>query len=550
MVAIIALTLNFISCADDENSALQLDVNSVESGYDKIILQERNVNYPMSNYQQHKLQESETRALNTTNFDNFIGRSFRLNEYPYEDGMNVGYPIIDMDKYLSDYPYAVNNPPVKRSQTDLYAFSNYNRYEQKVNKKKTISGGLNLDFKVFSIGAKKKSTKVFIGSDVQENKRVHGELSVKFYDRYYELNIPTSTREEILDKYLFKGFTDKLYSNSIDEILDIYGGFVLVKFLTGGQAYALYDAEYKGDTHNEESTSEKSLEAEMKATINLQDVGGAQTKSSADGQPYQHFRLGRPAGTGESQSELFKTIAFSVRTIGGIPAYGHFTVPKEIDEVNFDLTKWCNSLSNKEELTIIELPEKSLIPITDFIEEDNLKEAFYHYYEFGSKPDDECTFLQEPCISIRTIFYNQQIAVYETSMKTRYGNCIVLRRASMWGMDSSAYVWQEAARIGSIFPNLKIEGMPTYYQALKGRVVPIDNINEFNLDNMSKFIDSKTGKTYLLTTVQSTGKKRAYTLYNDRVINDYIFKDIINALPVNDTIDLKSIRDNYYMVAL
>ncbi len=548
VVAIIAITLNFIGCTDEENT---LDVNSVENGYDKIILQERNVNYPVSNYEEIKLKNLETEDVkNNTNFDNFIGRSFRLKEYPYEDGMNVGYPVIDMAKYLSDNPDAVNNPPVKRSQTDLYSYAGYERYEQKVNKTKTVSSSFNLDFKVFSIGSKKKKKEVFIGSDIQESKRVNGELSVKFYDRYYEFNVPTSTREDIFEKYIHKEFTDKLYRNSTDEILEYYGGFVLVKFLTGGQAYALYDAEYKSNTHNEESKSEKSLDTEISATVDLKDKGESKTKSSLNSEPYQRFNLGRPAGTGEFETNSFKKIRFSVRTIGGLPGYAQFTIPKEIDEVNFDLTNWCNSLSNKEELTIVELPEKSLIPIADFLEEDNLKEAFYHYYEFGSKPEGEFTYLQEPCISIRMIFYNQQIATYETSLKTRYGDYIALRRATMYPMEAQAYLKEEATRIGGIFPNLKIEGMPKYYLTLGRTVVPTDDLNEFNTENMSKFIDSKTGKIYLLTTVKSTGQRRAYTLYNDRVINDYVFKDLINKLPINNNIDLKSIRNNYYMVAL
>ncbi len=92
--------------------------------------------------------------------------------------------------------------------------------------------------------------------------------------------------------------------------------------------------------------------------------------------------------------------------------------------------------------------------------------------------------------------------------------------------------------------------MPKYYLTLGRTVVPTDDLNEFNTENMSKFIDSKTGKIYLLTTVKSTGQRRAYTLHNDRVINDYVFKDLINKLPINNNIDLKSIRNNYYMVAL
>ncbi|GHV18536.1 hypothetical protein FACS1894169_15280 [Bacteroidia bacterium] len=553
IVVMIALSLNFIGCADEENA---LEGNSVENGYEKIILQERSVDYPVSDYAAFKLEKVQTKATKSstdeTNFKDFIGHSFRLDEYPYEDGRNIGFPVIDMKKYLSDFPNAVTTPPVKNSNTFFESYAGYERYEEKINKTKTVSSGFKLDFKVFSIGSKKKRTEVFLGSDIQESKHVSGELSVMFYDRHYQFNVPTSTREDIFEKYIDKEFTDKLYRNSTDEILKYYGGFVLIKFLTGGQAYALYDAEYKSNTHNEESKSEKDLNTEINATIDLKDKGQSesQTKNTRSNETYKQFNLGRTPGTGSFETNSFKKIRFSVRTIGGLPGFTQFTAPKEIDEVTFNLTNWCNSLSNKQELTIVELPQESLIPLADFIEEDNLKEAFYRYYELGNKSANEFTYLQEPCISIRMVFYNQQMACYETSLKTRYGDYIALRRATMFPMEAQTYLKEETTRIGKIFPNLKIEGMPKYYLTLSRAAVPSDDLNEFNTDSMTKFIDSQTGKIYLLTTVKSTGQKRAYTLYNDRIVDDYVFKTLINKLPTNNNVDLKSIRKNYYIVAL
>lgn len=67
---------------------------------------------------------------------------------------------------------------------------------------------------------------------------------------------------------------------------------------------------------------------------------------------------------------------------------------------------------------------------------------------------------------------------------------------------------------------------------------------------MSKYTDPKRGKIYLLTTVKSNGKKRAYTLYDKNIINDYTLKKIIDHLPTNNNIDVETIRKDYYKIAL
>lgn len=78
-----------------------------------------------------------------------------------------------------------------------------------------------------------------------------------------------------------------------------------------------------------------------------------------------------------SITNKFQNIKFSLRTLGGLPAYSQFTVPKDINSLVFDISTWSRSLENSSNLTIAELTEESLIPISDLIEEDNLKQAFY-----------------------------------------------------------------------------------------------------------------------------------------------------------------------------
>ena len=84
---------------------------------------------------------------------------------------------------------------------------------------------------------------------------------------------------------------------------------------------------------------------------------------------------------------------------------------------------------------------------------------------------------------------------------------------------------------------------------LKGDTLKLETYR-FSINGMTKFTDTKTGKIYLLTTVPETGEKLAYTLYDSNVINDYIFAPLINSLPINNNVTLKSIRKQYYLIAL
>lgn len=558
LIILFSTILFMISCSDKDNPELN---NNVNSNSDVIILQERDPKYPLTNYDKYKPQKKETKIIKSQNIDlyakDFIGHGYKLNEYPFEDVQNLGFPVIDIEKYLLDYPKSLQSVPLKKSLTEINSYSDYYRYEHVLEKTKTVKSGFKIKFSHFSIGSKKSHTTVFKGSDIQEYKRVRGELSVKFYDRSYEFLIPTSEIKNISENYVDKNFLRTLYGNSLNETLNYYGAFVLIKFISGAQAFAFFDAEYKNFNHSEVSSEikERSLDAEMDASLILSQLkGGNQgTKNmpytrSNEPQPFRNFQIGRPAGTGISITNEFSKIRFSIRTIGGLPGFSQFTAPKDINSAVYDLTYWSNSLANKEELTMAELPQNSLIPISEFVEEENLKALIYDYYDYGIISMK----VHEPCITFRKLVYNDQFAIWETALTNRYQNYIRLKVASILPSESDMYLNEEVKRIKGIFPHLKIVGLPNYYKtkAINGSFETDDDCNEFDFNNMTKFIDSETGKTYLLTTVKLTGNKIAYTYYNEDIINDYTFADIVKNIPLNNSINLKTIRRNYKLIAL
>lgn len=231
-----------------------------------ITVQERDKDYPLINYADFKKRSNRTKAIESNSFKDFIGCSYKLDFYPYENAQNLGFPVINVDKYLLDHPTWCHVVPVKDGSSEYYSYSNFERYELKVNKTKTVKTGFKLDFKIFSIGSQNTYKKVFKSSDIKETQRVFGELSIRYYDEKYELLVP-----EYIDlkKYIYKDFSDQLYYGTISELFKNYGGFVLTKFLSGGQAFALYNGLYKSNIHEEEKITESSMDMEINASFEL-----------------------------------------------------------------------------------------------------------------------------------------------------------------------------------------------------------------------------------------------------------------------------------------
>lgn len=537
-------------CTNNRDLLLTDEQNGIPQ--DIIVLRERDKSHPLTDYSTIRPKHTTTRADLSVN--DFIGRGFKVEIYPFENAQNVGFPVINMEKFIAEKPNFYQSVPVKESFSKYESFYGFDRYENKINSTSIVTTGLALDFKIFKIGAQETIKNIFKCSDVQLDESVFGELGIKFYDRKYQLYIPSSSQKDIYRNYLCKDFTKELYYTTPDEIIQNYGGFVLTQFISGAQATALYCGQYIEYSHDKDLQRETNLNTEISASIGVKE--GAKTRTRSESiEPYQGILIGRRPGSSMSTTKKFRNIKFSLRTLGGLPSYSQFTVPKDINSMVFDLSLWSKSLENTSNLTIADLPKGSLIPLSDFVEEDNLKEAFYDYYKKGSNA--KISLIQEPHLEIRMVYYsNGAHSIWETNLITRYGEKIHLRSTFMFAGEMIYYVHEEADRVSALFPGLKVEAdyldfkkpnRPPGYN-LQGKI--LDKENRFSTKGMRKFTDSTTGKIYLLTTVTENGKKLAYTLYDSNVINDYIFEDLINSLPVDKNATLKSIREEYYLIAL
>lgn len=233
------------------------------------VVQERDPAYPLTDYSKLKEETQDSRVVSGIPLDEFVGRSYKLKIYPFEHPSNVGLPVIDMKRYVEDNPDYAQAIPIKESNTTYQSFSGFERYEQKMQKTKNINTGLQLDFKIFKIGAQAKYKEIFSVSTTDIRQDVFGELGIKYYDTKYEMMVTDYIKKEIRNNYLKSTFLKSLYYNSTEDFIKNYGGFVLTKFLSGGQATALYHGKYLESIHDVNSVKETELNKEINASLNV-----------------------------------------------------------------------------------------------------------------------------------------------------------------------------------------------------------------------------------------------------------------------------------------
>ena len=567
-----------------------------------------------------------------------LGESFKLDSYPFASSHNLGnLRIFDYEKYIQDYPGRYYDILIQDTYNHSMTFANFDRYESKRKENLNISAGLDASVWIFKIKAKDTYKRVFNESETSLNEHVYGEYISQYQHKKYGIEIDNSFwgNQNFMD-YVHADFLSSLYNNSPKVFIKNYGAFFLKEYITGAQLTFLYEGTHK----NNKSTSSEEKENNLELSINAS-IGGKYIASLGV--------EGSVLNGSEASSSIeknFSRIEVSQRTIGGRYGFGDFSVSKELASANYSFDRWYNSLTDESVLVVTALNEGSLIPVTAFIEENNLKEKFNAYYQNGSESED----FQEPKITfIISDMANNSYKV-ERSIITRFNESISLGSDVVNKNQLNTFIKDEYIKLGTAFPHIKItcnrgfdgdknEGaeakplatimvspsstggrniktyigkfagdgilvrdvdLPTVYTAdylraekarlsrtysgivtkvqntpghvwpVSGKGCTIDQIPSLNYiydrslptireieayykggevfipSTLTKFVDNKTGKTYILDEFQRIG----YTLYDQDVMDCYSGGEFVRRIPNAQNITVKDIRRNYRLIAL
>ena len=478
----------------------------------------------------------------------------------------MGHRVIDMELYERDYPGRAEPVALLQSRATYYSFANFDRYVQKcdLSSKLSVSGNLDI-LKVFSASADLAFSEIFSCSTEKDYSTVYGETTISYYANKYDFSLPSGLYDRIMDGYLDEVFREYMYYSTPEQLFKNYGCFVLSKYISGANAKAIYRA------HAMRSSTESFRESEMDALMSANvDVGSLVSGGLS-------FGAGGGSSSGNTIEHNFSETAFSLCTFGGIPVGGNqFTPPKDVNEAFFDLSGWCASLQNSRYHTIADLPDGSLIPLYEFIEEDNLRERVLRIMKRGKAGDAD---LIEPFVAVSgipVVDANGYTRIHVTvSLRTRYSEGLLIGRTVLPSRESQdAFSEWITRQMRAQFQGIKIkigypmvDRMPDYGFEVASAATSecfasdVSGVSpqaaafrldlseaDINLHEMKRYLDRESGKMYLLFDCPD-GSKVAYTIYDPSIMNDYTISNIVKNMP-HVTMDVDAIRRNYRLVAL
>lgn len=511
-----------------------------------VVLQPRDPSLPTSPNRVLNLDHlKKTRASESrfTKLEDFVGRSYNNITSILGDQENILYPVIDLERLRADHSSYFKRDGLFKCQMSSFAYATDEEFERKSSTTTKVSSGFRLNLGFFSIGRKTEIERTFSTQVSESSQDAYGELNVEVQNALYSLMISSLSMRRIAAEYLDRDFIEQLYNLTIDELLSVYGPFVLTGYYTGGRASALYYGhKYQ---YSNASARVEGLQASMEAScvFNKSDTLGF------------GFGFNNNKSEAEKTSSMFESVKMSVKTIGGGSNTGISMGAKTIVDLNLDLSGWLASLDNLDNHAVIGIQDQGLHPVSDFLLEENFRERISGVHHNYIKTDH----LQLPFIEIAQVEKTDAFMEFLLTpiLNTRHGDKIALglgpdlfpgltpttnfgtiiswikgQKQSYYDLEINMNINQKYAIRN--FPSSN----PSSYLVFK-----LENVNE---SKMRKFINEKNNMVYIYDPVQ----KFAFSFPNDDyTIDVYGIRDWFEPLPIVK-LNILDLCNNYRVIGL
>lgn len=430
-------------------------------------------------------RKTATRSLLTTEVKDYLGCSYRLDKFPLGTAINIGSPIIDINKIRKEEGFYVQDHYVGIQEMEPFSYSTFDRYTLKSKDTEKVTTGFNINVKLFSFGNKKTVEEVFTKDVINESKRVYGQLEVSVLGVRHKLSISSNLIKKIKLNYLNKTFLDELHSLTMKEFINTYGSLVLVDFYSGGRLTALYSGIYNSNDVTE--TKEKNIDQDIKATFGSK-------KDTVD--VTTSIGLGRDYYREEATSQKISGMKLSIKAIGGNLNYAVFSAPQDIKDVNIDLSKWMASLT-PETYNMIDIENEGLLPLSELISEINRKASIDIYLQNG-ETDGPAQFI-EPYIEIirRKV---QGLTVLYSSLVSKTDDRILLTTDNITNETESG---QEKKIQELVNTHKKVYGLKTVLKEVDSDLGPLMpsyymDFARYDVNQFKKYVDKENNMMYLI----------------------------------------------------
>lgn len=357
-----AIILLMASCTK-EDEIFSEDKTLFEDGE---VIFERPADNPWRPYVYHKQSRSNSERMTVISTKDCLGYSFKSNDAPLENMSNLGYKVIDTDKYAKTYPDKVRAWKILTQNAESFSFSDFDNFNSKSEITKKIKTGHDIKLLFLSFGHKHTFTSLFGESLLNDSNSVLGELNVIFRDSCYEMGYPSNLKNEFLKSFITPSFVHDYHYMTPSEFFQNYGGVVAANFYSGGRAMALYAGVYNEEVDS--TTKERNMDKEIESSFSWSNDSDKPNNTYSN-----NLSFGRGKNAELSITKKFSSVKMAIKTLGGNASSSAFSMPQEVGKSSINLSSWVTSLDNPNNHVISEFADGGLIPITDFIFESNIR---------------------------------------------------------------------------------------------------------------------------------------------------------------------------------
>lgn len=530
------LLVCMMSCSDDEPTFKEVRISNVA------VLRERPSENPWIPYmgQPRNLQTRSGRG--TLAVSDFLGYSLNPERTPIENTLNLGFPVVDKKRLSKNHGSYFTYWKNASHETKVFSYKNISDYASKTDFNEKVRHGI--DIKLFGIHLDHKHTlsKIFHDSIVNNSRIVFSELNIIANDSCYRMQYTDVIRKQILKDYIDSEFLTNIHTLHPFELLQMYGSLVIADFCSGGRATAYFAGDYKESAKAELRESQMGKEIDGSFSWKTDAIGNV---SLSIGRGKDNEQDKKVSITGD-----FYYMKFSAITFGG-DAFG-FTFPQEVMNAKLNLTPWLVSLSNEKNNVIANFNKDGLIPIAEFIMEENVSNRVDFYSRISRKITVSH---EEPKIYIAKGGLNPD--TYTIYLYDRFGYPQSLDKKIIKDKNDEWDVRAFATDIAKIF-DLKIEeGDYIIVQSMDDNNDTFDISSNTGNDNRNRDYHNLVYHQYkkfenkgILYLIDEMDKVGFSILNNSKLINEYGLKNYISTLPASTVSYSELIDEGYHITCL
>lgn len=424
-----------------------------------------------------------------TRFSEFWGTAYDANSILMGYALKKNEKVIDMEKLYDNKNFSFAIIQILSSGARTRVYSNSSDYLSQTS---------------FS---KEAIEKMLPPGKLSQPNRLFAEIIIDLKKNAYNWLVSSHTNNIIAESYLHPKFREMLYNSTMENLLNTYGQYVLTEYFTGWKMVLFYTALHNGNKSVEEKESD--FFSFVNSTFNNE------TAKNKEGKTYNKQTI----AYNNKYAGQISDVEISVRNIGGGGSFSDATGLKNLKNVVFSLNQWYNTL-NDDNYKITEAREKGLKPISDFFLEENFKERAKKFVSGRASTKT----LQSPSIHIINHKDNEGKNILSTYLLTRFGDYILLDTQKPASDEDNLNKMEILKERKKEFYGVEI--INTTNTPVAESTFSLNGLDE---SKMKKYINQHNKITYLL--YSDTGKKYAFSVYNDSIKDIYGIKKWIDKLP-------------------